>query len=191
MILKEQTQIEEKVHYLNQKLKDSGIPQFQFDFDLAYGLVRLGYNSNHSYDLIAYIVSGFYQEIMNWLIIQESRLYLYRELAQYFGQAIYRLNMVDNYVLELTLNELTYSFDYDRGDLVIRVSKNYEKDLTHQGTKLGELYFERVVVPSEWYPIKTKVSLIRVCHETELASNLDFMRDTFRHFEEVVVSQTN
>ena len=157
---------------------------------MTYGLVRLGYNGTHSYDLIAYIVSGFYSEIMDWLDVQESRLYLYRKLARYFGQAIYRLNMVDNYVLELTLNELTYSFDYDRGDLVIRVSKNYEKDLTRQGTKLGELYFEKVVVPSERYPIKTKVSLKRLCHETELASNLDFMRGTFRHFEETVVSHT-
>lgn len=49
MKLEERKQIEEKVHYLNQKLKDSGIPQFQFDFEPTYGLIRLGYNGNHSY----------------------------------------------------------------------------------------------------------------------------------------------
>lgn len=190
MNIEKQTIID-KVTELNQKLDQLGISQFKFDFEPTHGLVRLGYNGNHSYDLVAYIVSGFYQEIMNWLTVQESRIYLYRELARYFGQAIYRLNMVDNYVLALTLNELTYSFDYDRGDLVILVSKNYEKDLTRQGTELGELNLEQVVVPSERYPICTKVSLTRVCHETELASNLDFMRGTFRHFEETVVNPTN
>jgi len=187
----EQQTIIRKVDKLNERLEQLGIPQFKFDFEPTYGLVRLGYNGTRSYDLIAYIISGFNQEIMNWITIQESRLYLYKELARYFGQAIYRLNMVDNYVLDLTLNELTYSFDYDREDLAIRVSKNYDQNLTRQGTKLGELHLEQVVIPSERFPIHTKVSLTRVCHETELASNLDFMRGTFRHFEETVVNPIN
>lgn len=184
----EQQHIIDKVNELNQKLDQIGIPQFRFDFELTHDLVRLGYNGVHSYDLIAYIISGFYLEVMNWLTIQESRLYLYRELARYFKSSIYRLNMTDNYILELTLQGLTYAFSYDRGDLTIRVSKNYAKDFTRQGTELGELYLEQVLVPSKRYPVQTKVSLIRVCHETELAANLDYIQGTFKRFEETVVN---
>ena len=188
MNLEQRQQIEERVAELNQKLKDSGIPQLRFDFEPIYGLVRLGYNGTHSYDLIAYIISGFYSEIEDWLNIQESRLYLYRELALYFKNSLYRLNMINNYVLELTLKGLTYSFNYDRGDLVIRASKNYKKGLTRQGTELGELHLEQVVVPSKRYPVQTQVSLIRVCHETELAANLDYIQGTFKRFDETVIN---
>ena len=187
MNIEKQTIID-KVNELNQKLNQLGIPQFRFDFELTHDLVRLGYNGVHSYDLIAYIISGFYSEVMDWLTIQESRLYLYRELARYFKSSIYRLDMTENGVLELTLQGLTYAFSYDRGDLAIRVSKNYAKDLTRQGAELGELYLEQVVVPSKRYPVQTQVSLIRVCHETELAANLDYIQGTFKRFEEIVVT---
>lgn len=190
MNIEKQTIID-KVTELNQKLDQLGISQFKFDFEPTYGLVRLGYNGTRSYDLIAYIISGFKQEIMNWLTIQESHLYLYRELARYFKSSIYRLDMTENGVLELTLQGLTYAFSYDRGDLTIRVSKNYAKDLTRQGTELGKLYLEQVVVPSKRYPVQTQVSLIRVCHETELAANLDYIQGTFKRFEETVVTPIN
>ena len=57
MSLEQRTQIEKKVTELNQKLKSSGIPQLKFDFEPTWGLLRLSYQSNLSFDLIAYITT--------------------------------------------------------------------------------------------------------------------------------------
>lgn len=77
MNLEQRTQIEDKVAQLNQILKDSGILQLKFDFEPSWGLVRLSYQSKPSFDLIAYIASDYYLDLMECLDYQESNLYLY------------------------------------------------------------------------------------------------------------------
>lgn len=108
----ERQQIEERVNYLNQKLKDSGIPQLKFDFEPSWGLVRLSYQEKPSFDLIAYTVSDYYLDLVEWLAYQESNLYLYTQLCKYFNGSFCRATMLEDDSLTLTLKDITYLFKY-------------------------------------------------------------------------------
>lgn len=189
MNLEQRTQIEDKVAQLNQILKDSGILQLKFDFEPSWGLVRLSYQSKPSFDLIAYIVSDYYLDLMEWLDYQESNLYLYVQLAKYFKGAFYRATMLEDDSLTLTLKDITYLFNYVNGTLVIVAYKYYEKDLTRLGNKVGEIALEKVLIPSEKFPVRTRAILKRAIHETEVVENLDWIQNTFKSFEDMVVNQ--
>jgi len=65
------------------------------------------------------------------------------------------------------------------------------QDLAKSGSKLGELKLERIGLPHNREPLGTKVSLTRVCHETEVVKHLDYIISTFKRFEEEVVNQSN
>ena len=190
MNLEQRTQIEEKVAELNQKLKSSGISQLKFDFEPTWGLLRLSYQTKPSFDLIAYIVSDYYLDLIEWLDYQESNLYLYTQLCKYFKGSFYRATMLEDNSLTLTLKDITYLFKYVNETLVTVAYKYYEKDLTHLGNKVGEIALEKVLIPSERFPIRTRVILNRAIHETELVENLDWIQDTFKSFEDTVVNQT-
>ena len=189
MNLEQRTQIEDKVAQLNQILKDSGILQLKFDFEPSWGLVRLSYQSKPSFDLIAYIVSDYYLDLMEWLDYQESNLYLYVQLAKYFKGAFYRATMLEDDSLTLTLKDITYLFNYVNETLVIVAYKYYEKDLTRLGNKVGEIALEKVLIPSEKFPVRTRAILKRAIHETEVVENLDWIQNTFKSFEDMVVNQ--
>ena len=178
----EKEQILDKIAELNQKLQDSGIPQLKFDFEPSWGLMRLSYQSKPSFDLIAYTVSDYYRDLVEWLEYQESNLYLYTQLCKYFKGSFYSLT--------LTLNGITYLVKYDNELLVIVCYKYYEKDLTHLGNKVGEVVFDKVLIPSERFPVRTRAILKRAIHETELAENLDWIQNTFNSFEDMVVNKT-
>lgn len=188
--LEERTQIENKVAQLNHQVKDSGIPQLKFDFEPTWGLLRLSYQSKPSFDLIAYIVSDYYLDLVDWLDYQESNLYLYVQLAQYFKGAFYRATMLEDNSLTLTLKGITYLFNYVNDTLVIVAYKYYEKDLTHLGNKVSEIALEKVLIPSERFPVRTRAILKRAIHETEVVENLDWIQNTFKSFEDMVVNQT-
>lgn len=189
MSLEQRTQVEKKVTELNQRLKDSGIPQLKFDFELTWGLLRLSYQTKPSFDLIAYIVSDYYLDLLDWLDYQESNLYLYVQLAKYFKGAFYRATMLEDDSLTLTLKDITYLFNYVNETLVIVAYKYYEKDLTRLGNKVGEIALEKVLIPSEKFPIRTRAILKRAIHETEVVENLDWIQNTFKSFEDMVVNQ--
>lgn len=186
----EKEQILDKIAELNQKLQDSGIPQLKFDFEPSWGLMRLSYQSKPSFDLIAYTVSDYYLDLVEWLEYQESNLYLYTQLCKYFKGSFYRATMLEDDSLTLTLNGITYLFKYDNELLVIVCYKYYEKDLTHLGNKVGEVVFDKVLIPSERFPVRTRAILKRAIHETELAENLDWIQNTFNSFEAMVVNKT-
>lgn len=186
----EKEQILDKIAELNQKLQDSGIPQLKFDFEPSWGLMRLSYQSKPSFDLIAYTVSDYYLDLVEWLEYQESNLYLYTQLCKYFKGSFYRATMLEDDSLTLTLNGITYLFKYDNELLVIVCYKYYEKDLTHLGNKVGEVVFDKVLIPSERFPVRTRAILKRAIHETELAENLDWIQNTFNSFEDMVVNKT-
>ena len=175
MNLEQRTQIEDKVAQLNQILKDNGILQLKFDFEPSWGLVRLSYQSKPSFDLIAYIVSDYYLDLMEWLDYQESNLYLYVQLAKYFKGAFYRATMLEDDSLTLTLKDITYLFNYVNETLVIVAYKYYEKDLTRLGNKVGKIALEKVLIPSEKFPVRTRAILKRAIHETEVVENLDWI----------------
>lgn len=189
MNLEQRTQIEDKVAQLNQILKDSGILQLKFDFEPSWGLVRLSYQSKPSFDLIAYIASDYYLDLMEWLDYQESNLYLYVQLAKYFKGAFYRATMLEDDSLTLTLKDITYLFNYVNETLVIVAYKYYEKDLTRLGNKVGEIALEKVLIPNEKFPVRTRAILKRAIHETEVVENLDWIQNTFKSFEDMVVNQ--
>lgn len=188
--LQERTKIEEKVVQLNKKLKDSGIPQLKFDFEPTWGLLRLSYQSKPSFDLIAYTVSDYYLDLLEWLDYQESNLYLYTQLCKYFKGSFYRATMLEDDSLTLTLKDITYLFKYVNETLVIVAYKYYEEDLTRLGNKVGEIALEKVLIPSERFPVRTRAILKRAVHETEVAENLDWIQNAFKSFEEMVVNQT-
>ena len=190
MSLEERKQIEAKVIQLNQKLKDNGIPQLKFDFEPTWGLLRLSYQSKPSFDLIAYIVSDYYSDLIEWLDYQESNLYLYTQLCKYFKGSFYRATMLEDDSLTLTLNGITYLFKYVNELLVIVCYKYYEKDLTRLGNKVGEVALEKVLIPSERFPVRTRAILKRTIHETEVVENLAWIQNTFNSFEDMVVNQT-
>lgn len=189
MSLEQRIQVEKKVTELNQRLKDSGIPQLRFDFEPTWSLLRLSYQSKPSFDLIAYIVSDYYLDLMEWLDYQESNLYLYTQLCKYFKGSFYRATMLEDDSLTLTLNGITYLFKYDNELLVIVCYKYYEKDLTHLGNKVGEVVFDKVLIPSERFPVRTRAILKRAIHETELVENLAWIQNTFNSFEDMVVNK--
>lgn len=189
MNLEQRTQIEDKVAQLNQRLKDSGILQLKFDFEPSWGLVRLSYQSKPSFDLIAYIVSDYYLDLMEWLDYQESNLYLYTQLCKYFKGSFYRATMLEDDSLTLTLKDITYLFKYVNETLVIVAYKYYEEDLTRLGNKVGEIALEKVLIPSKRFPVRTRAILKRAIHETEVAENLDWIQTTFKSFEDMVVNQ--
>lgn len=188
----ERQQIVEKVALLNQKLKVSGIPQLCFEFDFEGDLVQLIYKFNGYNEWIGSIVDATSSEILNWLEVQETQFYLYKQLISYFGSGFAHAIIPNDSSVELTLKSITYYFRYDEGSLVVTAYKHcVGKDLTKQGSKLGELLLERVNLPHSKKALATKVSITRVCHETEVAEHLDYIQGTFKHFEEIVVNQTN
>lgn len=194
MNLEERQQIEVRVAQLNDKLTTLGIPQLSFHFDIGGEVVQLLYklSSCNFYEWIGSVVDSTPSEILVWLEVQETQLYLYKQLISYFGDGFAHAIIPNDSTVTLTLSYLTYVFSYDREHLVIFAYKNYiGKDLAKSGSKLGELKLERIGLPHNREPLGTKVSLTRVCHETEVVKHLDYIISTFKRFEEEVVNQSN
>lgn len=193
MNIEKQTIID-KVNELNQKLNQLGIPQLSFHFEVEDEVVQLLYklNSCNFYDWVGSVVDSTPSEILAWLEVQETQFYLYKQLISYFEDGFAHAIIPNDSTVTLTLRHLTYVFSYDREHLVITAYKHYiGKNLAKFGSKLGELKLERIGVPHSREPLGTKVSITRVCHETEVVEHLDYIINTFKWFEEEVVSQTN
>lgn len=194
MNLEQRKQIETRVEQLNVKLTELGIPQLSFHFDIEGEVVQLLYklSSCNFYEWIGSVVDSTPSEILDWLKVQESQFYLYKQLISYFGSGFAHAIIPNDSTVTLTLSHLTYVFSYDREHLVIFAYKNYiGKDLAKSGSKLGELKLERLGMPPSREPLGTKVSMTRVCHETEVVKHLDYIISTFKQFEEMVVNQSN
>lgn len=194
MNLEERQQIEVRVAQLNDKLTTLGIPQLSFHFEVEDEVVQLLYklNSCNFYEWVGSVVDSTPSEILAWLEVQETQFYLYKQLISYFGDGFAHAIIPNDSTVTLTLSHLTYVFGYDREHLVIFAYKNYiGKDLAKSGSKLGELKLERLGMPHSKEPLGTKVSITRVCHETKVVEHLDYIINTFKWFEELVVSQTN
>lgn len=193
MNIEKQTIID-KVNELNQKLNQLGIPQLSFHFDIEGEVVQLLYklSSCNFYEWIGSVVDSTPSKILSWLGVQERQLYLYKQLISYFGDGFAHAIIPNDSTVTLTLSHLTYVFSYDREHLVIFAYKNYiGKDLAKSGSKLGELKLERLGMPHSRELLGTKVSMTRVCHETEVVKHLDYIISTFKQFEEMVVNQSN
>lgn len=193
MNLEERQQIEVRVAQLNDKLTTLGIPQLSFHFDIEGEVVQLLYklSSCNFYEWIGFVVDSTPSEILDWLKVQESQFYLYKQLISYFGSGFAHAIIPNDSTVTLTLSHLTYVFRYDREHLVIFAYKNYiGKDLAKSGSKLGELKLERLGMPHSREPLGTKVSMTRVCPETEVVKHLDYIISTFKQFEEMFVYQT-
>ena len=193
MNLEERQQIEVRVAQLNDKLTTLGIPQLSFHFDIEGEVVQLLYklSSCNFYEWIGSVVDSTLSEILDWLKVQESQFYLYKQLISYFGSGFAHAIIPNDSTVTLTLSHLTYVFSYDREHLVIFAYKNYiGKDLAKSGSKLGELKLERLGMPHSREPLGTKVSMTRVCPETEVVKHLDYIISTFKQFEEMFVYQT-
>ena len=193
MNLEERQQIEVRVAQLNDKLTTLGIPQLSFYFDIGGEVVQLLYklSSCNFYEWIGSVVDSTPSEILDWLKVQESQFYLYKQLISYFGSGFAHAIIPNDSTVTLTLSHLTYVFSYDREHLVIFAYKNYiGKDLAKSGSKLGELKLERLGMPHSREPLGTKVSMTRVCPETEVVKHLDYIISTFKQFEEMFVYQT-
>lgn len=194
MNLEQRKQIETRVEQLNVKLTELGIPQLSFHFEVEDEVVQLLYKLNfcNFYEWIGSVVDSTPSEILDWLKVQESQFYLYKQLISYFGSGFAHAIIPNDSTVTLTLSHLTYVFSYDREHLVIFAYKNYiGKDLAKSGSKLGELKLERLGMPHSREPLGTKVSMTRVCHETEVVKHLDYIISTFKQFEEMVVNQSN
>lgn len=194
MNLEERQQIEVRVAQLNDKLTTLGIPQLSFHFDIGGEVVQLLYklSSCNFYEWIGSVVDSTPSEILVWLEVQETQLYLYKQLISYFGSGFAHAIIPNDSTVTLTLSHLTYVFSYDREHLVIFAYKNYiGKDLAKSGSKLGELKLERLGMPHSREPLGTKVSMTRVCPETEVVKHLDYIISTFKQFEQMVVNQSN
>ncbi len=194
MKVEEKQQIETKVEQLNAKLTELGIHQLSFNFEVEDEVVQLLYklNSCNFSDWVGSIVDSTSSEILAWLKVQETQFYLYKQLISYFEDGFAHAIIPNDSTVTLTLSHLTYVFSYDREHLVIFAYKNYiGKDLAKSGSKLGELKLERIGLPHNREPLGTKVSLTRVCHETEVVKHLDYIISTFKRFEEEVVNQSN
>lgn len=194
MNLEQRKQIETRVEQLNVKLTELGIPQLSFHFDIEGEVVQLLYklSSCNFYEWIGSVVDSTPSEILDWLKVQESQFYLYKQLISYFGSGFAHAIIPNDSTVTLTLSHLTYVFSYDREHLVIYTYKNYiGKDLAKSGSKLGELKLERLGMPHIREPLGTKVSMTRVCPETEVVKHLDYIISTFKQFEQMVVNQSN
>lgn len=194
MNLEQRKQIETRVEQLNVKLTELGILQLSFHFDIEGEVVQLLYklSSCNFYEWVGSIVDSTPSEILDWLKVQESQFYLYKQLISYFGSGFAHAIIPNDSTVTLTLSHLTYVFSYDREYLVIFAYKNYiGKDLAKSGFKLGELKLEILGMPHSREPLGTKVSMTRVCHETEVVKHLDYIISTFKQFEEMVVNQSN
>lgn len=194
MNLEQRKQIETRVEQLNVKLTELGIPQLSFHFDIEGEVVQLLYklSSCNFYEWIGSVVDSTPSEILDWLKVQESQFYLYKQLISYFGSGFAHAIIPNDSTVTLTLSHLTYVFSYDREHLVIFAYKNYiGKDLAKSGSKLGELKVERLGMPHNREPLGTEVSMTRVCPETEVVKHLDYIISTFKQFEEMVVNQSN
>lgn len=194
MNLEERQQIEVRVAQLNDKITTLGIPQLSFHFEVEGEVVQLLYklNSCNFYEWVGSVVDSTPSEILAWLEVQETQLYLYKQLISYFGDGFAHAIIPNDSTVTLTLSHLIYVFSYDREHLVIFAYKNYiGKDLAKQGSKLGELKLERLGMPHSREPLGTKVSMTRVCHETEVVDHLDYIISTFKGFEEMVVNKSN
>lgn len=194
MNLEQRKQIETRVEQLNVKLTELGIPQLSFHFDIEGEVVQLLYklSSCNFYEWIGSVVDSTPSEILDWLKVQESQFYLYKQLISYFGSGFAHAIIPNDSTVTLTLSHLTHVFSYDREHLVIFAYKNYiGKDLAKSGSKLGELKLERLGMPHSREPLGTKVSMTRVCPETEVVKHLDYVISTFKQFEEMVVNQSN
>lgn len=194
MNLEQRKQIETRVEQLNVKLTELGILQLSFHFDIEGEVVQLLYklSSCNFYEWVGSIVDSTPSEILLWLEVQETQLYLYKQLISYFGDGFAHAIIPNDSTVTLTLSHLTYVFSYDREYLVIFAYKNYiGKDLAKSGFKLGELKLEILGMPHSREPLGTKVSMTRVCPETEVVKHLDYIISTFKQFEEMVVNQSN
>lgn len=194
MNLEQRKQIETRVEQLNVKLTELGIPQLSFHFDIEGEVVQLLYKLSfcNFYEWIGSVVDSTPSEILDWLKVQESQFYLYKQLISYFGSGFAHAIIPNDSTVTLTLSHLTYVFSYDREHLVIYAYKNYiGKDLAKSGSKLGELNLERLGMPHIREPLGTKVSMTRVCPETEVVKHLDYIISTFKQFEQMVVNQSN
>lgn len=194
MNLEQRKQIETRVEQLNVKLTELGIPQLSFHFDIEGEVVQLLYklSSCNFYEWIGSVVDSTPSEILDWLKVQESQFYLYKQLISYFGSGFAHAIIPNDSTVTLTLSHLTCVFSYDREHLVIYAYKNYiGKDLAKSGSKLGELKLERLGMPHIREPLGTKVSMTRVCPETEVVKHLDYIISTFKQFEQMVVNQSN
>ena len=194
MNLEQRKQIETRVEQLNVKLTTLGISQLSFHFDIEGEVVQFLYklDSCNFYEWIGSVVDSTPSEILVWLEVQETQLYLYKQLISYFGDGFAHAIIPNDSTVTLTLSHLTYVFSYDREQLVIFAYKNYiGKDLAKSGSKLGELNLERLGMPHSRETLGTKVSMTRVCHETEVVEHLDYIISTFKGFEEMVVNQSN
>ena len=194
MNLEQRKQIETRVEQLNVKLTELGISQLSFHFDIEGEVVQLLYklSSCNFYEWIGSVVDSTPSEILDWLKVQESQFYLYKQLISYFGSGFAHAIIPNDSTVTLTLSHLTYVFSYDREHLVIFAYKNYiGKDLAKSGSKLGELKLERLGMPHSREPLGTKVSMTRVCPETEVVKHLDYIISTFKQFEQMVVNQSN
>lgn len=186
----QRTQIEDRVAELNQKLKDSGIPQLRFEFEPKLSLIRLTYQRKPCFDVIDYEISDYYDDLIEWLNYHEGNLFLYQQLVSHFKGAFARLIKLDDGSLGLTLNGLTYQFGYLNGQLLVVCSKNYEKDLLELGTKFDEMKLERVIVPKEKNPMWSKCTLGWSISETDLVETLVYIESEFKKFEDMFVYQT-
>ena len=189
--LEEIKQIETRVEQLNNKIKELGIPQLSFNFEVEAEVVQLLYKLDYCnfYEWVGSVVDSTPSEILAWLDVQETQLYLYKQLISYFGDGFAHAIIPNDSMVTLTLSHLTYVFSYDREHLVSFAYKNYiGKDLAKSGSKLGELKLERLGMPHSREPLGTKVSMTRVCHETEVVKHLDYIISTFMQFEEMVVN---
>lgn len=180
----ERQQIVEKVALLNQKLKVSGIPQLCFEFDFEGDLVQLIYKFNGYNEWIGSIVDATPIEILDWLTVQETQFYLYKQLISYFGDGFAHAIIPNNSNVELTLKHVTYYFSYDAGCLEVTAYKHYVgRDLTKLGSKVSGLVLERVGFPHSKRALATKVSITRTLSDSGLVEFLNYVQDTFKEFE--------
>jgi hypothetical protein len=183
MNIEKQTIID-KVNELNQKLEQLGIPQLRYVFDKEFEVVQLFYTCDYYTDWVGSVVDVTPSEILDWLKVQESQFYLYKQLISYFGSGFAHAIIPNDSSVELTLKHLTYYFKYDEDNLVVIAYKHYVgKDLTKHGSKVGDLQLERVGLPHSRNALATKVSITRTLSDSELIRFLDCIQDTFTEFE--------
>lgn len=180
----EKQTIIDKVNELNPKLEQLGIPQLRYVFDKEFEVVQLFYTCDYYTDWVGSVVDVTPSEILDWLKVQESQFYLYKQLISYFGSGFAHAIIPNNSSVELTLKHITYYFSYSEGRLVVTAYKHYVgKDLTKFGSKAGELLLERVGLPHSKNALATKVSITRTLSDSELIGFLDYLQKTFKEFE--------
>lgn len=126
-------------------------------------------------------------EILDWLTVQETQFYLYKQLISYFGDGFAHAIIPNNSNVELTLKHVTYYFSYDAGCLEVTAYKHYVgKDLTKLGSKVSGLVLEHVRFPHSKSALATKVSVTRILLDSELIGFLDYVQAMFKEFERTV-----